>query len=71
MPAFAVEHAELGKLAILELRLPRRPGQRVAGELARPPVRGQQLKQQWEELRNLFVNSLERLQSFVIRGFHI
>ena len=59
MPAFAVEHAELGKLAILELRLPRRPGQRVASELARPPVRGQQLKEtkKGEELRNPLVTS--------------
>ena len=44
LPALSVEHAEVGELAILELRLPGRPRQRVPRELARPPVRRQQLK---------------------------
>ena len=44
IPAFAIEHAEVREQPILELRLPRRPCQRVAGELACPPVGGQQLK---------------------------
>ena len=45
LPALSVEHAEVGELAILELCLPRRPRQRVPRELARPPVRRQQLNE--------------------------
>ena len=56
IPALSVEHAEVGELAILELRLPRRPRQRVPRELARPPVRRQQLKTNEEMLPSFEVD---------------